>query len=467
MDPNTPENTEEVLYDNTSDDLTPASSFPVKKVVFIAVGVIVVLIILIIGFMFVTRPSQQNGKVELTYWGLWNDPVIYQQVISDYEKDHPNVKIVYQKQDIKSRSNYIDYLRQRIKSGTGPDIYDFHNSWLVQLHDYLLPLPQSVLTSLKFKDEYYPVVQQDMTYNNAVYGIPMYVDTLAMYTNDDLFKAGGYQVPTDWDRLLDLSRLMTVPDKTTGAIVTSGVALGTYDNIDHASDVIAMLFAQSGVSTAALISSDNATAANARTNAIKALEYYTCFATTQDTCQAVWSPTMPDSMTSFATGKVAVYFGYSWDMLTIKAINPQLSFSVHPVPKLPGQSQTTASYWAQGISTNSKAPQAAYDFLAYLESPQTLTKIYAAEVQQRGMGTAYPRKDLYPLIKDIPLGTFAAQANSAESTLFSSNTYDGAIDDQLDTYLQGAIHQIVLQNASAESATDYLIDGIKQKLTSQ
>lgn len=468
MDPTNQQNNEQVLYDSTENqDLTPpASNFPLKKIAIIAAGVLIFFIVLVIAFMLVTRPSK-NGPVTLHYWGLWEESPTFKQVIDTYQQKHPNVKIVYEKQDIKSRpEGYVNFLISRIRSGTGPDIFRFHNSWLTQLHDYLLPVPDSVLSSIQFRQQYYQSIQNDMTWNKAVYGVPLYVDTLSLFVNNDLLKAGGYQVPSDWDSMLDTVRNLTVLDPTTKQIQTSGIALGTYDNIDHASDIVGLLFAQSGVSVEDLLSSDANTAKNARDKAIKALHFYTCFALTSDECQKVWDQNMPESKLAFAQGKLAMYFGYSWDVLDIRNANPNLNFSVHPVPHLPGDKQTVASYWAEGVSLNTKSSKEAFDFLSYLNSKDALTSIYAEQAKERGMGTAYPRKDMQPLLQTDPyLSTFANQADNASSTLFSSNTYDGAIDTWFDEALQQAVNSVVNSGNSPDSAIDTMISNLKQKIS--
>lgn len=363
MDPNSQPPQEQVLYDAAgSEDLTPASPFPLKKIIAIGLGVIIVLIILIIAFMLISRPSS-SGPVKLTYWGLWEDDSTFQQIISEYESKHPGVTIKYEKQDIKSRpEGYVNFLISRIRSGTGPDIFRFHSSWLPQIHNYTVPLPDSVLSATQFHQQYYSAIQNDMTWGNAVYGIPMYVDTLAMFVNDDVLKAGGYKAPTDWNSLMNLSRNLTTPDPTTGQIKTSAVALGTYDNIDHASDIAALFFAQNGVSIADLIGADPTKAAAARSSVTDALKFYTCFAVTNEQCQTVWDKSMDESKLAFAEGKLGIFFGYSWDVLDIRHINPNLAFTVHPVPASNGQNKTVASYWAEGVSKNSQYQKQAFDF---------------------------------------------------------------------------------------------------------
>src|SRR3989344_7652542 len=66
-----------------------------------------------------------DREVTLSYWGIREDEEII-SVISDFEKENPNIKVIYSKQD---PADYREKLSTRIENGTGPDIFKFHNSW--------------------------------------------------------------------------------------------------------------------------------------------------------------------------------------------------------------------------------------------------------------------------------------------------------------------------------------------------
>jgi len=107
-----------------------------------------------------------------------------------------------------------------------------------------------------------------------------------------------------------------------------------------------------------------------------ALNFYTSFALSQGN---VWDDTLDESIKAFASGSLAMYFGYSWDFFTIKSMNPNLSFDIAPVPSLPGQNMTIASYWAQGVSSKTRYQREALLFLQYLSSKDTERKLFAQE----------------------------------------------------------------------------------------
>lgn len=439
-----------------------------NKIVSIIVGAFVLLLVIVLVYIFVVPrifPSRP-GKATLTYWGLWEDPKVMNQIIADFNRQYPDIKVEYSKQDIRGLGKYIDRLTTRIQNGTGPDIYRYHNSWPRELKGFLLPFPADVVDALSLDSAYYGVVKKDLKINGAYYGVPLGIDTLALFVNQDLLKAADIaSPPSNWNELIDIASTLTVPDET-GKIKTAGVALGTYDNISHASDIISLLFVQNGADLYNL-------AGPAKQNAVEALgNYYTFFARgDQDGAGKAWDQDMENSKLAFTNGKLAMYFGYSWDIFEIKAKNPDLNFKVVSVPHIPSdtnekiRSQTIASYWVEGVSPKTKHAKEAFTFLKFLGKKETLEKLYALESKTRLFGELYPRRDMKKLLAgNALLITFLEQAENASSTPFSSDSHDDAMNAALNTYLGNAVNSI-LNGSSGESAIDTLGAGEIQVLS--
>lgn len=459
MDPNTPQQPAPMVSPPTE-----SGGGIGRKIISVTIGLLVVVgVAAAVYFFIIPRffPSK-SGPAELVYWGLWEDPNVMNQVISDFNREHPEIKVKYEKQDIKGLGKYIERLTTRIQNGTGPDIYRYHNSWPLQLQGYLLPLPKDVVSSLELDTKYYNVVKEDISENGAYYGVPLQIDTLALFYNEDLFKAADLAgPPTNWNDLTDMAAILTVPDEA-GNIKTAGVALGTFNNIDHASDIISLLFVQN---RADLNNLGGAT----KQNAIDALGiYYTYFATGDENGRGKsWDASLENSKVAFANGNLAMFFGYSWDIFEIKQRNPDLNFKVVPVPQLPpDRKETIASYWVEGVSSKTKNSKAAFEFLKYLGKKSTLEKLYKLESQTRLFGELYPRRDMQSLITSDPLlAPFVQQADTAVSTPFSSDTYDDAMNAALNTYLGNSVNSILNNNTSAASVIETLSAGENEVLS--
>jgi ABC-type glycerol-3-phosphate transport system substrate-binding protein len=320
----------------------------------------------------------------------------------------------------------------------------------------LSPLTSDVITPDQFKQVYYPVMQQDLTQNGALYGIPMEADTLALFVNPSLFEAAGVQVPTTWDDFVKAATQLTVKDQN-GKIKTAGAALGTYGNVNHAQDIISMLFLQQGVQMNNISASEQ--------NESGALQFYTSFATGGQ--NAVWDGNLDNSELAFSKGELAMYFGFSWDVFQIQQLNPKLQFKIYSVPNLYGKKTTIASYWVNGVSAKSTHQAEAMEFMQYLAQKSTAQEIYTQTAKVREFGEPYARKDLQQSLQENQLVyPFVSQLDDAGSSFFASDTDDGdtGINTEMNSYLQTAINAINSGDSSADSAAQDLNNGVAQVL---
>ncbi|OGH06308.1 MAG: hypothetical protein A2171_00925 [Candidatus Levybacteria bacterium RBG_13_35_9] len=430
--------------------VNPVRKFsPGKNIIKIVLGLIFVLIIIAVISLFVLPFFKENlpSKGTITYWGLWEDGKTMQTIISDFERQNSGVKIDYSKQDIQQ---YRESLSTRINNGTGPDIFTYHNSWYPMISSILSPVPSNVITKEEFSKIFYPVAQKDLIKNGVVYGIPAEVDTLAMFINTELFKSAGITVPRTWNDFIDASKALTVKDEN-GKIKTAGAAMGTYDNVNHAPDILSLLFLQNGVDLNDIVTH--------RERVEGALNFYSSFATNSDN---VWDDTLDPSLLAFSKGNLAMYFGYSWDFFSIKKFNPNLSFQIVPVPQLADQSVNLASYWALGVSSKTQNQKEAFDFIKYFMSKEVQQKLYAEESKERPFGEPYARVDLAQNLSENPnVYPFVLQAPTAASSFFVDSTHDNGLNQQLNTYLGNAVNSIYT-GGSAESAFDTLSEGMAQ-----
>lgn len=432
---------------------TPQSPTSIGNIVKILLGLIVIVVIGFIIFKFIVPILQntQGSKVTLEYWGLWEDSPIMNSIISDFNRQYPDIKINYSKQDIKQ---YRERLTSRIQNGTGPDIFRFHNTWTQMMLDNLLPVPSDTINKADFIKWFYPVAKIDLIKNGAIYGIPLEIDTLALYINTNIFKSSGLSPPNNWVDFINYARSLTVRDEN-GKIKTSGAALGTFNNITHAPDIISLLFVQSGVNLNNIKKNDQA--------AVEALTFYTSFVEERSGSKT-WDSDLDASILAFAKENLAMYFGYSWDFFTIKAINPNLAFEIHPVPHLPNQNMTIASYWAEGVSVKSKHQKEALLFMKFLAKKETQQKLFTEESKTRTFGEPYARVDLSDLLKNNAIVyPFVSQGKDAVSSYFASDTFDNGLNSQMNTYLGDAINSI-LGSTSPQTAVETLSQGTNQVL---
>lgn len=392
-----------------------------------------------------------NQPVTLQFWGVFDQKSVYDPIIRDFQAQNPNVRIVYRS------FSYEDYERSlldALAAGTGPDIFMMHNTWLPKHGDKITPLPEefpeygSLMTLKDFQDQFVDVAAQDLVSNNKIYGLPLYIDTLALYYNKDLLNNAGITRPAQtWEEFNSDVETITDLDGA-GNIIQSAAAIGTARNINRSTDILANLMIQSGVrmtdadnTSATFSSSVNNTAVGEI-----ALKFYTDFAN-PSVRTYTWNDAQHYSIDAFTEGKTAMMFNYSHQIPILRAKASRLNFGVAPMPQiLSSDSRTYANYWALTVSNRSQSANDAWRFLIYLTSKDGASNYLNATLRPAA------RRDLIELQRnDLDLGVFAIQALSARSWFQIDNTaIETIFADMIDDVNLGrATVREALQNAES------------------
>ena len=393
--------------------------------------------------------KNKHAPVKLTYWGLWEDKAVMDPIIKEYEAKNKNITIEYTRMDIQ---DYREKLLARSQKNQGPDIFRFHNTWIPEIKEVVASLPPSVMSNSEFEKTFYPVHKKDLGVNGSYYGIPLTIDGLVLVYNNTLFKKAGINnAPTTWDDLFDDAIKLTVKDQA-GKIITSGIALGTASNVEHFSDIFGLFLVQNGVSLKDL----------SQPEAAQSLEAYRKFAESPDN---VWDEGMSNSISAFSQEKVAMIIVPSWELITIKTVNPDVDLKVVPIPVIPGAGtvpKSLSSYWVEGVSRFSKNQLEAWKFLKYLSEKQTMTKLYESQSKNRLFGEPYSRVDLADLLSQNEyLQAVGKQAPNFVSAPLVSRTFDNGLNDEIVKYIENAINS-TQQGVSYSSALQTANEGIGQ-----
>jgi len=299
------------------------------------------------------------------------------------------------------------------------------NTWLPKYLDKIIPLPRQIpgqkeplLTLKSFREQFVDVTEKDLVAGGEIYGLPLYVDTLALYYNKDIFNSLGItQPPQTWNEFNEDVEKITVADSNNN-ISRAGAAIGTARNINRSTDILSLLMLQSGVPMVddAGVSADFSKITEGKDLGQVALEYYTDFSNPAKRVYT-WNDGLHYSIDAFQEGTTAMMLNYSHQIPLLRSKAPRLNFGVATMPQL-GESQVLnyANYWAPAVSKFSPASRQAWEFIVYLSSTEGVLSYLNAT----GRPTA--RRDLIEQQKnDLDLGVFAKQALSANSWYQTDN----------------------------------------------
>ena len=431
---------------------------PRRKFLFLALFVIIIVVVGVVALRFLgsrsTTPTGSNGqkteKITLTYWGLWEEESIMSPLIEKFEKENNQIEVNYVRQD---PVQYRERVQAAIDRGEGPDIFRFHNTWLPMLVKQLAPLPKDVISDEEYGKTFYPVVLQDLKGGDNFYGIPLEIDGLLLFYNEDILNGANVTVPLTWIDIQNSVSRLTV--KEGNLIATSAIALGTAENIEHFSDILGLMMLQNGTKLyESLFSCSDAAETDC---AVQTLKFYRMFAAPPSN---TWDNSLENSIVAFAGGKTAMIIAPSWQALTINSINPDLNFKTAKVPQLPCDRDPCpeinwASYWVEGVSVKSKKQDTSWQFLKFLLQPENMQKLYEGQSKVRKLfGEPYSRVDLGKNLSDNPyLSPLISEAPTMKSFYLSSRTFDGetGINTSLIDYLKDAVNGLSEQGVSEES----------------
>lgn len=370
--------------------------------IFLWLGIgLIVVVVIVVAVIFLTRqPTTQNGTTApktttITIWQPIDSEDIWRPIINEYLLENKNVKIVYVQKPI---ATYEQEVVDALAAGQGPDIWAVHNSWMVKHKDKLAPAPDGLLrisdkdkrsNASIVKNTYAPIAAQESIFGDKLYGLPMSIDTLALYTNPRIFSERQRELnknftsydpvlfsigPRTWDEFVSLSKLLVKRD---GSNVTqASAALGTATNNIRAVDILAAMMLQNGTK---MESPDKLTAtfnlpAKKSTGedfnpGLNGLDFYTSFANPQKETYS-WNNSYPEALEAFLQGKVAMIFGYSWLSQTITQRDPEFQYKIFPFPQIRGSAEANdfADYWFESVSKSSKNTPAAWQFVKFAAS---------------------------------------------------------------------------------------------------
>jgi ABC-type glycerol-3-phosphate transport system substrate-binding protein len=316
-------------------------------------GIFVALIVAGVGVFSLFGGAGGNaGTGPVVIWGTIDQTSMDKILTSLTEADKSLQDATY---IAKNPATYQSDLINAIAAGTGPDLILLSDSTIGTLSDKISMLPYSAMPQGDYLSSFVDEGQLFLT-PQGILALPFVIDPMVMYWNRDTFTGIGEGSPPQyWNDFIALAPKMTSLDAG-GTIRRSAVALGTWDNITNAKAILSALMMQSGdfitgrtsegaLTTTMGIKPDNGSVAPAA----EALRFYTDFANPSKTTYS-WNRSLQPSYNAFASGDVAVYFGFASEYPSISARNPNLRFGVALLPQLQGTSAKITSGAIQGLA---------------------------------------------------------------------------------------------------------------------
>jgi ABC-type glycerol-3-phosphate transport system substrate-binding protein len=321
--------------------------------------------------------SAPQGKI--TIWGTFPSLEL-SKVFDSINNANRDLIIVYTQ---KPQSTYQQALIEAFATGTGPDMFFISEDMILKNKPFIYTLPYASYQEKVFRDTFIDGAEIYLD-NDGVIGLPIVIDPLVMYYNKTLLANAGVALPPEyWDEIFPLVDKFT-KKKTDGTISESTIALGTFDNITHAKDILSLLLMQGGnpimVRNGSAVNSTLKERFSLPVSPIESvLAFYNSFSNASDRAYS-WNRGLLPSYDMFTGGKLAFYLGRASELFKIEAINPNLSFDVTNVPQTRGTSTIRTYGKIYGLVINKKSPNTASAFgvLGLMTTDENLQNIATA-----------------------------------------------------------------------------------------
>ena len=451
-----------------------------KKNKIIALAIVFFAVFILAGAGCTKAKPIKPASVSLQWWGVWNESGQVAPLIAAYQASHQYVKISYKKFRFEE---FEDKLIQALAEDQGPDIISINNTWVKRFQSKILPMPDKplsvaigkaqkkgssteivytqattpILSAKTIKDKFAPVVYGDMVVDGKIYALPLSIDSLVLiYNRSMLAQAKITKAPSSWQEVLNASPLVTLQDKD-GKLTRSSAALGTANNIPRFFDVLSLLMMQSGsqmTNQSGKVASFHLAPGLASENppAAGALEFYTNFANPNKESYT-WNASMSQAVEAFASGQLAMMFGYAYHLPQLKAKAPGLDIGIAPIPQLDPINETNyANYWVEAPLKKTKYPDVAWDFIQFAASDEKAAGAYSEKT-----GRPPALRSLIDKYKEDPeKGVFALSALTAQ------NWYHGKNPAAAEDIFKEMINQVLDGTSPIQDALDSAAQRINQ-----
>ena len=318
-------------------------------------------------------PAARSGPTTISFWGH-NDARsvdMYKQVIADFEKANPNIKVDYQQ---KAGNEYAQLVLTALASGSAPDVFRA-GDW--QIGEYIRdgavqPIPTGpwqVGSARELAEKFVPGVQKKFFVDGGFYATPESDSQLLNIVNLDYLKEAGFSaLPKTVDEWIQAYQKMTVVKD--GKWIRSGFE-GYYQHELWQTEEWTHLIRTHG---GTIYSPEGKLVMDQGDAALKAGEYL--WNTVQE-----WKFSNPafaltfgqPTPTHFETGNSAANPAGSWKVPSIEKAGVVKSWQATRWITGP-KDHVLAWAWSLAINKNAKDPEAASTFLAYLHAPDVMEK---------------------------------------------------------------------------------------------
>lgn len=345
-------------------------------------------------------PSYSDGTQ-----ALWED------VIAGFEDDNPDITVNL---EVQSWDNLNDVVTTKVQGGSAPDIMNGGPFAGFAADDLLYPVEDVV--SPETLADFQPSFVENASVDGVQYGLPLIASARTLFVNNDLLEEAGVTAPTTWDELLEAGKAISALGD---GVYGYGLPLGSEEA--QAESAIWFYGGGGGFGDADAITIDTPANLEAATFIQKLVDE----GATQPDAGATDRTPLIDV---FVQGKIGMIEGLPPTVGQIEEGNPDLDYSLVPIPTRDGSPFTLGvADHLMAFTNDGDKQEAITKFFDYFYTPEVYVNWVTTEgflpTTVSGGEQLADDETLKPFLDALPSAAFYPSTNpnwSATDAAFKS-----------------------------------------------
>jgi len=334
--------------------------------------------------------SKKDSDVTTIRFVTWkpNQPEAWEKILSIFHQENPDLKI---QREIGPHSStaFHDLLTQKLKNKSRDvDVFFMDVIWPAEFAAAGWALPLDDFIAGQEREKFLEGAIFANTFENRLYGIPLFIDSGMLYYRKDLLQQYGFTPPVTWQEMVNTADKIVIGEsKKANTIYGFSGQFKQYEGL--VCNMMEYILSNNGM----LVDRGKDVSAVTGKRAIEAVRFV------RDQIIGVAAPVgvlayqEPESLDLFIQGKAVFHrnWPYAWQISN----DPQRStiagkVGIAKLPYFPGgKNYSTLGGWQLGISRYSEHKEAAWKFVQFLTS-ERIQKLLAIT-----SGKAPTRRALY------------------------------------------------------------------------
>jgi len=318
-----------------------------------------VLLFVIITLTSCTFARGNNSDITITLSGWQSSPnesQLLRRILRDFAAEYPDIKVKYEV----INQQYMDVIKTRLIGDTAPDVFylDAFEAPLLMQNDVLEPLNSYINYEFDLTD-FVPALLNAFKDKEKIYGLPKDFSTLALFYNQQAFRAAKLtKPPATWTELREDSQQLTRDWNGDRRIDQYG--LGIIPELSRQSFLIKTF--------GGTLINQNGYATFATPEGLKGLQLIVDLYRKYRTAAQPSDVGASTGSEMFGQGKATMVIEGSWAIPYLKETFPKLKFATAELPTITGKKGTMAYTVAYVMNKRTKHKDAAWKLIAYLTS---------------------------------------------------------------------------------------------------